>query len=152
MIRVVVLSLHSTMFLLIRYTLHCPVRFAIVFTFHYVSINTQPLLSPVRCSYAFTFHYVSINTILTMFHRCSLLTLHSTMFLLIRRPDRYRVEGYKSLHSTMFLLIRMRVLLGDPDHLPLHSTMFLLIRFSVCGWSSDLFNFTFHYVSINTTL
>ena len=82
------LSLHSTMFLLIhkRYAGGKPGDQN--FTFHYVSINTclSVLLSQGRSN--FTFHYVSINTGLIFAMFFLILTLHSTMFLLIRPTAR----------------------------------------------------------------
>ena len=101
------------------------------------------------------------------------ITLHSTMFLLIRQCRRqvYRCEG--SLHSTMFLLIQTtedgddlivnaftfhyvsintaKALGSQTDLLTLHSTMFLLIQ-RACQRYKGTCDFTFHYVSINTWL
>ena len=55
--------------------------------------------------------------------------LHSTMFLLIRKPYLHdKALGYY-LHSTMFLLIRSRLRSTYNQKTHLHSTMFLLIRF-----------------------
>ena len=78
----------------------------------------------------FTFHYVSINTRRFLSLLSAFLPLHSTMFLLILRFQR-RIQFFSiSLHSTMFLLILILSLI----------------------LSEVIYNFTFHYVSINTIL
>ena len=103
---VIFLSLHSTMFLLIpdrfsiflhhRLTLHSTMFLLILafllnflynisFTFHYVSINTWRVPMSNLQLFAFTFHYVSINTDGRPWSYVAERTLHSTMFLLIRR-------------------------------------------------------------------
>ena len=97
----------------------------LLFTFHYVSINTK-----YRCIIStslkdFTFHYVSINTTLETAMLAAQITLHSTMFLLIQRSRPDSISGEITLHSTMFLLIPAQCCLNFS---PLHSTMFLLIR------------------------
>ena len=56
-----ILPLHSTMFLLIRLTVW-NIHFLSIFTFHYVSINTDYAAGTERNRTSFTFHYVSINT------------------------------------------------------------------------------------------
>ena len=96
----------------------------LLFTFHYVSINTK-----YRCIIStslkdFTFHYVSINTTLETAMLAAQITLHSTMFLLIQRSRPDSISGEITLHSTMFLLIPAQCCLNFS---PLHSTMFLLI-------------------------
>ena len=76
-------TLHSTMFLLIRYTVfNYPISMA-NFTFHNVSINTNPPPNLIRKCELFTFHNVSINTGDRIFGEYTVETLHSTMFLLI---------------------------------------------------------------------
>ena len=54
------------------------------------------------------------------------------------------------LHSTMFLLIRKKCVAGTALLASLHSTMFLLILQLDANLSELPQNFTFHYVSINT--
>ena len=54
------------------------------FTFHYVSINTKHLHLNLNFSLSFTFHYVSINTVTDEEIEDTLVSLHSTMFLLIQ--------------------------------------------------------------------
>ena len=80
--------------------------------------------------FLFTFHYVSINTGSWVQIPLCQLPLHSTMFLLILQAQQLKHTYRYALHSTMFLLIlyqqKMRTALP---------------------W-----NFTFHYVSINTVL
>ena len=77
----------------------------------------------------FTFHYVSINTETASDAADAYYTLHSTMFLLILFLTIEVVNLSTSLHSTMFLLIPG----GSPG-----------------GLAGAVF--TFHYVSINTTV
>ena len=77
------LSLHSTMFLLIRFTqfLHVIIQP----TLHSTMFLLIPLYSNT-CSWyilLFTFHYVSINTPSVMLLQQLYQSLHSTMFLLI---------------------------------------------------------------------
>ena len=55
-----------------------------VFTFHNVSINTVKAILPDSLTTIFTFHNVSINTEIVLCEECTYMTLHSTMFLLIR--------------------------------------------------------------------
>ena len=103
------ISLHSTMFLLIRHHHTEIVHDLKNFTFHNVSINTTETSTRMEMWLDFTFHNVSINTLFaaamtTMivyftFHNVSIntlkhfyisnmrCTLHSTMFLLIQNPS-----------------------------------------------------------------
>ena len=60
-------TLHSTMFLLIRFWKWSGVRLYRSFTFHDVSINTANLTISSVASSLFTFHDVSINTINELF-------------------------------------------------------------------------------------
>ena len=117
------------MFLLILYLLPTSCYQVILFTFHYVSINTTCITFLYLVGFAFTFHYVSINT--------------------TYRWDGL-MENHLSLHSTMFLLIRLPCEFFQIFLLPLHSTMFLLILLSDTVLVHDRIIFTFHYVSINT--
>ena len=120
--------LHSTMFLLILLLFCLAVYYNIIFTFHNVSINTPS------------------KTLQALIH-CS---LHSTMFLLIRRPQRSEPLFLSTLHSTMFLLIRNTVFRSGDAGTALHSTMFLLIHCRPRRFTFLLVHFTFHNVSINT--
>ena len=54
--------LHSTMFLLIHMVRVHLEKLVILFTFHYVSINTINGVISIYFCIIFTFHYVSINT------------------------------------------------------------------------------------------
>ena len=54
--------LHSIMFLLIQKLKIGTMIKQLLFTFHYVSINTRYLAIFITVSTLFTFHYVSINT------------------------------------------------------------------------------------------
>ena len=76
--------------------------------------------------------------------------LHSTMFLLIQKPDWSWKTVKSSLHSTMFLLIRNVTGVVGFVNIPLHSTMFLLIPVRGLAKHTDWVSFTFHNVSINT--
>ena len=77
-------ALHSTMFLLIPFHWLWSPTIASFFTFHNVSINTAVELSFNRHYLYFTFHNVSINTSSWLNFALWYITLHSTMFLLIR--------------------------------------------------------------------
>ena len=57
-----VISLHSTMFLLIREPLRNIISAPTFFTFHNVSINTVGTIKTGQNDPDFTFHNVSINT------------------------------------------------------------------------------------------
>ena len=78
----------------------------------------------------FTFHNVSINT-------------WQRLLLQFWNP---------SLHSTMFLLILWQLPRANISDITLHSTMFLLIRGSTTGIVTSVSSFTFHNVSINTSV
>ena len=120
----------------------------------------------------FTFHDVSINTTLYVLEFHLHISLHSTMFLLIRLLLIHQENRQLPLHSTMFLLIQIEKHTGTApsvftfhdvsintnkemtEHLlmsSLHSTMFLLILICMIIESLCLI-FTFHDVSINTVL
>ena len=121
------LTLHSTMFLLIRCSWFPWLHSAGSFTFHYVSINTHDRAQQKTFPFIFTFHYVSINTIVGgvesggqvyfTFHYVSINTKTGTL----------RFNQDAALHSTMFLLILRFCLRLEPLIYTLHSTMFLLI-------------------------
>ena len=78
------LPLHSTMFLLIHITMKQIELDDLYFTFHDVSINTSRQYQEAQYLLDFTFHDVSINTGRAKFYPAKFLSLHSTMFLLIR--------------------------------------------------------------------
>ena len=116
--------------------------FLLILNFDYVKIFYED---------NFTFHNVSINTQKENRNRYRKVTLHSTMFLLIRRQRLAKLQKNTTLHSTMFLLIRSRHRSGvqcpnsftfhnvsiNTHRIPksashctsLHSTMFLLILY-----------------------
>ena len=79
---------------------------------------------------SFTFHYVSINTGATLEKYLGEKSLHSTMFLLIRRFP----ESWKSFLDTFTF-----------HYVSINTNI-------VFGFATDFCNFTFHYVSINTKL
>ena len=121
------MSLHSTMFLLIRNRAtkirnYNPALHSTMFLLIQFDILTQKIKRAV-----FTFHDVSINTLITFFQPCYKSTLHSTMFLLIRKWQKQLTQTLMTLHSTMFLLIPQLQYYQDFTLLSLHSTMFLLI-------------------------
>ena len=100
----------------------------------------------------FTFHNVSINSLRLRTIWSPKLYLHSTMFLLIRINSSLLLVVLLDLHSTMFLLIPVNTALSKFKFFHLHSTMFLLIRLlPVSDFDTD-YTFTFHNVSINSTL
>ena len=125
---ILIWSLHSTMFLLIRDCSRGLNRRTQDFTFHNVSINTGsrnnssdswatlhstmflliPKLKAPKGQYNsfFTYHNVSINTRggIIMANLIGI-TLHSTMFLLILELMKNNHDIHAALHSTMFLLI-----------------------------------------------
>ena len=143
------LSLHSTMFLLIRKRAGWSKNPVYTFTFHYVSINTIYHTKFTGCPAHFTFHYVSINTASYTDNSGDQRTLHSTMFLLIHRSARWSCTA----NDFTFHYVSINTAGGDNrngESKSLHSTMFLLIPLSDLETipSPDLF--TFHYVSINT--
>ena len=120
-----------------------------IFTFQYVSINTNHFKSSPNFLSSFTFQYVSINTEIYTPKWIKNIPLHSNMFLLIRMPGSPSYKKYRTLHSNMFLLIRrleeydrravhftfqyvsintMELLMQYVMYMPLHSNMFLLIQ------------------------
>ena len=99
-------TLHSNMFLLIRfwYTYLLPV--VAHFTFQYVSINTILITGYLLCTITFTFQYVSINT-----------------------SD--QIRGIPSISIFTFQYVSINTGFGSLDEVfgyPFHSNMFLLIR------------------------
>ena len=143
------------------------------FTFHDVSINTEPVRLPVHERLYFTFHDVSINTSTSRSVRLYKCSLHSTMFLLIQKRPIISGLHTKTLHSTMFLLILDFPIPCEPyntftfhdvsintiswmrcwtSNSSLHSTMFLLIRYFKRRIQEIEAIFTFHDVSINTAM
>ena len=120
------------------------------FTFHYVSINTQRRFHlPQGCT-AFTFHYVSINTTIQADSLGSRLSLHSTMFLLIRFVDDVIALFDRTLHSTMFLLIRAIWSLSVSGIIFTFHYVSINTPTTAVTLVRNLSDFTFHYVSINT--
>ena len=80
------------------------------------------------CVLHFTFQYVSINTTTSsMSFSVLLFSLHSNMFLLIRKYARFFNIFYTALHSNMFLLILICKNFSCYVQHALHSNMFLLI-------------------------
>ena len=116
----------------------------------FLLIRKAGLASMIR-RFFFTFHNVSINTGDASDNLYCFFTLHSTMFLLIRNSLHHAELHWRTLHSTMFLLIRPRPWTWFRPYWSLHSTMFLLILRKV-PMEENISNFTFHNVSINTSL
>ena len=144
------LSLHSTMFLLIRGfgdVRKCSVRH---FTFHDVSINTFHI--PLKTSGYTPLHSTMFLLIRGLYSTisCVNLPLHSTMFLLILVSCFSSCALSRTLHSTMFLLIPPPRTDIVNTLSPLHSTMFLLILSATVQFHDYFISFTFHDVSINT--
>ena len=80
-----------------------------LFTFHNVSINTTFWLTHSESMSVFTFHNVSINTGSAV-KRIGLLIGFTFHNVSINTETREAIQGvnYNTLHSTMFLLIRKR--------------------------------------------
>ena len=102
-------ALHSTMFLLILQIAANIIGEHIVFTFHNVSINTERRIRKTKREVLFTFHNVSINTGSAV-KRIGLLIGFTFHNVSINTETREAIQGvnYNTLHSTMFLLIRKR--------------------------------------------
>ena len=128
-------------------------------------------LNSQRKGFTFTFHNVSINSRRNPKNGRNSSNLHSTMFLLIRVLNLWKLKDVEYLHSTMFLLIPSSNNRGKAAIFNLHSTMFLLIQnqcrnfkykwvylhstmFLLIPISSSIWQlvavFTFHNVSINS--
>ena len=138
------------MFLLIPEPVWIPVHERFHFTFHNVSINTLYGCFLNSCFIFFTFHNVSINTKISSRWTCRNMSLHSTMFLLIRL-----LSGYNLKFSSYFTFHNVSINTSANPALfailyPLHSTMFLLIRRVSFENKTVRKSFTFHNVSINT--
>ena len=101
-----------------------------VFTFHNVSINTGSAVKRIGLLIGFTFHNVSINTeTREAIQGVNYNTLHSTMFLLIRKRHR---KDHEQGHDFTFHNVSINTPTPLVDKLiisTLHSTMFLLIPF-----------------------
>ena len=73
----------------------------------------------------FTFHYVSISTIIPLNSVVLSVNLHSTMYLFQRRPFWTSSRSGANLHSTMYLFQRPGNACIHELHSHLHSTMYL---------------------------
>ena len=80
--RVLENNLHPTMYLLIPDTAS-PSPATIIFTSHYVSINSTTVKAGETLDITFTSHYVSINSVSLELIIYGWLHLHPTMYLLI---------------------------------------------------------------------
>ena len=123
-----VLDLHSTMFLLIRFTRY-----------------TRRLISSIYIPLCFYLYLVIRG-------RCRIRSnLHSTMFLLILLWSSTPWAQRINLHSTMFLLIRwsaVDVRRWSNIYIPLCFYLY----FMYLQQSAETLKFTFHYVSTYTSL
>ena len=98
-------TLHSTMFLLIRYIAkHCSILYKTLHSTMFLLIR-MAFYHRHNEKIIFTFHNVSINTDKYKDGNVVRWTLHSTMFLLILTNFHELNLDWLSLHSTMFLLI-----------------------------------------------
>ena len=77
----------------------------LLFTSHYVSINSVSKKSKILWAVSFTSHYVSINSELCKNLLLRTLHLHPTMYLLIPIKLINRLPIAPHLHPTMYLLI-----------------------------------------------
>ena len=100
------------------------------FTFHYVSIKSKSDSNTRLFSSTFTFHYVSIKSNQTATPDYSLQHLHSTMYLLNLDGVQQLKWLLVNLHSTMYLL-----------NLPIIKINYIRHK-----------KFTFHYVSIKSSI
>ena len=100
------LPLHSNMFLLILicYLTAMCIQLSLHSNMFLLILKAQMMWCEIE--HLFTFQYVSINTQPTRQNRLANYTLHSNMFLLIQNGCRPFQIVEKSLHSNMFLLIR----------------------------------------------
>ena len=108
--QLLILYLHSTMYLFQHeYRGQLPYS-KLLFTFHYVSISTQRGYDSDFLSYEFTFHYVSISTGFRYSSVIDILNLHSTMYLFqhVFIPLNLLFKIY--LHSTMYLFQQVSTL------------------------------------------
>ena len=126
--------------------------FKISFTFHHVSIKTKDQDRKIDLGLSFTFHHVSIKTFMRRIANVRGYNSHSTMYLLKREG----IEDEKTIdndsHSTMYLLkpvIRI-ILYTQGEHS--HSTMYLLKLYSSVAFLVQCTQFTFHHVSIKTSI
>ena len=100
----------------------------LLFTSHYVSINSRKQEIDSYKGIKFTSHYVSINSLAVPFLQLRCLHLHPTMYLLIQNENFVLMSIQQYLHPTMYLLIQRSAYI-QPARLRL---------------------FTSHYVSINS--
>ena len=77
----------------------------LLFTSHYVSINSRKQEIDSYKGIKFTSHYVSINSLAVPFLQLRCLHLHPTMYLLIRVSHGALLKIKRYLHPTMYLLI-----------------------------------------------
>ena len=102
----------------------------LLFTSHYVSINSRKQEIDSYKGIKFTSHYVSINSLAVPFLQLRCLHLHPTMYLLIQNENFVLMSIQQYLHPTMYLLIQRSAYI-QPARLRL---------------------FTSHYVSINSAI
>ena len=151
------------MFLLIHITMKQIELDDLYFTFHDVSINTSRQYQEAQYLLDFTFHDVSINTGRAKFYPAKFLSLHSTMFLLIRCYCHcrccnsklyiprcfyyYTNEEFKEGFELFFTFHDVSINTQTKNlkkglNYSLHSTMFLLIPYM--HWWTFFGYFTLH--------
>ena len=102
--------------------------YALIFTFHYVSITTYLSIRLLSCLSFFTFHYVSITT----------------------KYDSQSSFANATLHSTMSLLLLGKQIDYPADTVfTFHYVSITTVLCQICR--AQIMSFTFHYVSITTT-
>ena len=119
------------------------------FTFHDVSINTLLHSKHEEVLWLFTFHDVSINTFGNGQVFAYIVPLHSTMFLLIQKPEN------TTFRAVIFTVHDVSINTSSPSRSWDYQSYFTFhdVSINTSGLSQlDHWqgNFTFHDVSINT--
>ena len=141
--------LHSTMFLLIRFSVFHLVYLALKFTFHYVSTYTDFQFRQIpRCT-SFTFHYVSTYT-----EACAYIAMRLREFTFhyvstYTKVRDARAAAIEYLHSTMFLLIRIFFFYLF-EKFDIYIPLCFYLYPESASYNHQECSFTFHYVSTYT--
>ena len=143
------LSLHSNMFLLIlkAQMMWCEIEH--LFTFQYVSINTQPTRQNRLANYTLHSNMFLLIQVEAHLESGKIIPLHSNMFLLIHHS--FQIKLYALIFTFQYVSINTKNCFSRKQgRSPLHSNMFLLIRYKTSIVTGEMRSFTFQYVSINT--
>ena len=124
----------------------------LLFTSHYVSINSRKQEIDSYKGIKFTSHYVSINSLAVPFLQLRCLHLHPTMYLLIQNENFVLMSIQQYLHPTMYLLIQRSAYI-QPARLRLFTSHYVSINSCPFLRAYSLTTiFTSHYVSINSSM